>query len=147
MIGNSGEDGVCSIDLFEGDDEGKFVLEGERAEGPEQVRAFDHPWGEAVCATDKQRTRFSRISLDFPDFLSKRAASQAFASFIEDQTKTSFAPAEQLSALARWIGGLDVGCLNSAETSQTRQILGNPRARVNQARFPDRDDAPAQGWS
>ena len=32
MIGNSGEDGMGAIDLFEGDDEGKFVLEGQRAE-------------------------------------------------------------------------------------------------------------------
>ena len=41
MVGNSGEDGMGSIDLFESDDEGKFVLERERAERPEQVRAFD----------------------------------------------------------------------------------------------------------
>ena len=32
MVGNSGEDGMRSIDLFEGDDKGEFVLKGERAE-------------------------------------------------------------------------------------------------------------------
>ena len=30
MVGNPGEDGMRPVDLFEGDDEGKFVLEGER---------------------------------------------------------------------------------------------------------------------
>ena len=145
MIGNSGEDGVCSIDLFEGDDEGKFVLKCERAERPEQVGALDDPCGESVCATDEQGTRFSGIGLDFPYFLGKRTAGQGFASLVKDQAKASFASAEQLSGLARRIGGLDVGCFDSAEASQSRQVFRNARAGVGQARFTDRDDAPAQG--
>ena len=82
MVGNSSEDGMGSIDLFEGDDEGKFVLERERAERPEQVRAFDDARGESVCASNEKGTRFSRIALDFPYLLSKRAAAQAFASLV-----------------------------------------------------------------
>ena len=33
----AGEDGVGAVELFEGDNEGEFVLEGEGAEGPEEV--------------------------------------------------------------------------------------------------------------
>jgi hypothetical protein len=145
MIRNSGEDCMGSIDLFKGDDEGKFVLEGVWAERPEQVCAFDDSSRQSVCATDKKGTRFSRITLDFPYFLRKTAAGQAFAALIKDQAKASFAAAEQLSGLPRRIGRLDVGCLDSAEASQSRQVFGNARPGVGQARFTDRDDAPAQG--
>ena len=82
------------VDLFEGDDEGKFVLEGERTERPEQIRTFDDPCGESVCATDEKGTCFSRIALDFPYFLREPAAGQAFAALVKDQAKTSFAPAK-----------------------------------------------------
>ena len=145
MVGNSGEDGMRSIDLFEGDHEGKFVLERERAERPEQVRAFDDARREPVCASDEKGTRFSGIALDFPYLLGKCAAVQAFASLVQDQAKASFAPAEQLSAFTRWIRRFDVGCLDSAEAPQAGEVFGNARAGVGQARFTDRDDAPAQG--
>jgi hypothetical protein len=145
VVGSSGEDGMGSIDLFEGDDESKFVLKRERAERPEQVRAFDDARGEAVCASDEKGTCFSGIALDFPYLLGKRAAAQAFASLVQDQAKASFAPAEQLSAFTRWIRWFDVGCLDSAEAPQAGEVFGNARAGVGQARFTDRDDAPAQG--
>jgi len=108
------------VDLFEGDDEGKFVLEGERTERPEQVRTFDDPCGESVCATDEKSACFSRIGLDFPYHLRKRSAGQVLASLVENQAKASFAPAEQLGALARWIGWFDVSRLDSAEAPQAR---------------------------
>ena len=147
MVGQSGEDGMGSIDLFEGDDEGKFVLEGERAERPEQVCAFHDPGGKSVGAPDEQGTCFSRIGLDFPYHLRKRSAGQVLASLVENQAKASFAPAEQLSGLTRRIGGLDIGSLDSAEAAEAREVFGNARAGVDQARFTNRDDAPAQGRS
>jgi hypothetical protein len=136
---------MSSIDLFEGDDEGKFVLERERAERPEEVGAFDDVRGESVCATDDEGTSFSGISLDLPDFLGKGAAGQSLAPFVEDEAKASFTPAEHLSALTRRIRRLDVGGLDRAEASQARQVFGNTHPGINQTRFTNRDDAPAQG--
>ena len=103
MVGNPREDGMRPVDLFEGDDEGKFVLEGEGTERPEQIRAFDDARGEPVRASDEKGARFSRIGLDFPDLFGKRSAGQAFTPLVKDQAKTSFAPAKQLGAFARWI--------------------------------------------
>lgn len=145
MVGDAGEDGVGSIDLFEGNEESKFVLERQRAERPEQVRAFDNPWRESVCATDEEGTRFSWIGLDFPYFRRKRTAGQVFARLIQDQAKATFAPAEQLGALPRRVGWLDVGGLDSAEAPQSCQVFGDACTGVGQARLADCDDTPAQG--
>jgi hypothetical protein len=145
MVGESGEDGVGSIDLFEGNDESKFVLESQRAERPEQVRAFDNSWGESVCATDEKGTRFAWIGLDFPYFLGKRAAGQVFARFVQDQAKATFAPVEQLGALARRVRRLNVGSLNSAEAAESSQVFGDASTGVGQARLANCDDTPAQG--
>ena len=94
MVGNPRENGMRPVDLFEGDDEGKFVLEGEGTERPEQIRAFDDSCGESVCATDEKSACFSRIGLDFPYLFRKRSAGQAFSPLVKDQAKTSFAPAK-----------------------------------------------------
>jgi hypothetical protein len=85
---------MSSIDLFKGDDEGKFVLERERTERPEEVGALDDVRGESVCATDDEGTCFSGIALDFSDFLGKGAAGQSLTPLVEDEAKASFAPAE-----------------------------------------------------
>ena len=38
VVGFAAFDGVDAVDLFEEDDESEFVLEGERAEGPDFLR-------------------------------------------------------------------------------------------------------------
>ena len=94
-------------------------------ERPEQIRAFDDSCGESVCASDEKGACFSRIALDFPYLFGKRSAGQAFAPLVKDQAKTSFAPAEQLGAFARWIRRFDVGRLDSAEAPQAREVFGS----------------------
>jgi hypothetical protein len=57
MVQKAGENCLCAVDLFQGDDECEFVLEGEGAEGPEEVRTLEDAFGEAVCASHDERAR------------------------------------------------------------------------------------------
>jgi hypothetical protein len=51
----TGQDGVGAVELFEGDDEGEFVLEGERAEGPEEVGGVEQGLIVSVRPANDQR--------------------------------------------------------------------------------------------
>jgi hypothetical protein len=51
----TGQDGVGAVELFERDDEGEFVLEGERAEGPEKVGGVEQGLIVSVRPADDQR--------------------------------------------------------------------------------------------
>ena len=145
MVGNAGENRVRSIDLFERDDEGQFVLEGERAQGPEEVCAGQHAFREPVCPADDECADFSRIALDFPDLFGEPAAGKALAVFVENQAEAALATSEQLAAFALGVRLLDRGRVDWTEATQAREILGDAGTGIGQAGFADGDDTPAQG--
>jgi hypothetical protein len=51
----TGQDGVGAVELFKGDNEGELVLEGERAEGPEEVGGVEQGLIVSVRPADDQR--------------------------------------------------------------------------------------------
>jgi hypothetical protein len=51
VVWDARQDGVCAINLFQSDDQGHLVLEGEGTEGPEEVGGLSHPFGEPVRPT------------------------------------------------------------------------------------------------
>ena len=64
MIRDAGQDGVRAINLLQRDDERHLVLEGEGAEGPEQVRGLTHAFGEPIRTAHEERTSLAGIALD-----------------------------------------------------------------------------------
>ena len=52
MVGVARQNGAGAVELFEGDDEGEFVLEGQGAEGPEEVGGFEQRAVVAVGAAE-----------------------------------------------------------------------------------------------
>ena len=145
MVGNTGENRVRSIDLFERDDQGQFMLEGERAQGPKEVCAGQHAFREPVRPADDECADFSRIALDFPDLFGEPAAGKALAVFVENQAEAALAAAEQLAAFALGVRRLDGGGVDRAEASQACEIFGDASTGIGEAGFADGNNTPAQG--
>jgi hypothetical protein len=85
MVPKAGENCVCAVDLFQGDDECEFVLEGEGAEGPEEVRTLEDAFGEPVCASHDECASLSGIAFDLSNHFGEGSTCEALSSLIENQ--------------------------------------------------------------
>ncbi len=90
MVGPSCPDASRAVDLFEGDDEGKFVLEGEGAEGPEKVCFCAHGVAPPVGGTDENGAFGDRAVFQILEFGSEGSAGELAAAFIEEDAETPF---------------------------------------------------------
>jgi hypothetical protein len=108
VVRDARQDGVCAINLLQGDDEHHLVLEGEGTQGPEKVSALTHPFREPIRPAHQQRASLARIAFDSLNLFCERAAGELFPAAIEHEPKATLAATQQLAAFVHRIGGLDM---------------------------------------
>ena len=86
MVGRSGEDRFSAVDLLEGYEQGEFVLEGLRAERPQQTSPGAGGFIPSIGCSDQQCKTRNRAVAEFLDFGRKGAAGEGFSSLVEKHT-------------------------------------------------------------
>jgi len=94
VVGSAREDHVGAVDLLEGDDESEFVLEGECAQRPKEIRTASHGFVPSVGSTDEEGAARDRLVFEFLDPCGKRAAGELLAAFIEQNAVASLGERE-----------------------------------------------------
>ena len=82
------QDGVRAVELFEGDDEGEFVLQGEGTEGPEEIRGLKEGLVVSVCAANNDGDRAGGLA-PLVDLGRQLAAGQRRAAFVQNHAKVA----------------------------------------------------------
>ena len=95
----TGEDGVGAVELFEGDDEGEFVLEGQGAEGPAEVGLSEEALVVTIGAADDEGHIACRL-LPLSDLRGKFAAGDRASLFVQDHAEASCLLEDHALALA-----------------------------------------------
>ena len=86
MVGRSGEDRFSAVDLLEGYEQGEFVLEGLRAERPQQISPRAGGFIPSIGCSDQQCKTRNRAVAELLDFRRKGAAGEGFSSLVEKHT-------------------------------------------------------------
>lgn len=133
--------GVGAVDLFEGDDEGEFVLEREGAEGPDEVGFVDQFAGVSVGPADEEGD-IASVGLPLLELGGEGAAGEGLAVFVEDHAKAAFAAGQQFGGLAGLVTGLDGDQLERGNFFEAREILISSGPGVGESRFANGEDFP-----
>ena len=136
MIRMTRHDGAGAVDLFEGDDEGEFVLQGESAEGPEETGRIEQLAGVAIGPADDEGDGAGGL-LPGIDLRGELAAGELLAVFIENHPETSFAAVQQFGAFAGRVARLDSDYFERGKFSEAREILVSSGFGVGEGGFAD----------
>ena len=138
------EDGVGAVELFEGDDEGEFVLEGDGAKGPEEVGAFEESRGVSVGAADDEGDRACRL-LPMVDLGGELAAGELLSVFVENDAEVVLGAGQEVGGFTGAVGGFDGGLLDGRETREALEVFVTTGLGVSEGGFSDGEQQPFHG--
>jgi hypothetical protein len=118
----AGENSAGAVELFEGDDEGEFVLEGEGAEGPEEVGLIEETLVVSVGAADDDRHGTGSL-LPLAELGRELAAGEWSSVFVEDHAEAAFTADEEVGGFAWLVGCFDREVLDGCELGKAGEIF------------------------
>jgi tRNA threonylcarbamoyladenosine dehydratase len=143
MIRFSAQDRVDAVDLFEQNNEGEFVLQGEPAQGDDMIGAAPQLGGMPVGAADENGDPFHRIHLPALDPAHKISGGPGLAALVENDAHRPLARGEQGLAVFDLAGVFPVGLqLEGGVAGETLLIFLDSPLGVAERRFPDGEDLP-----
>ena len=142
MVGSAREDHVSAVNLLKGDNEGEFVLEGECAQRPEEIRAASHGFVPSVGGADEERAARDRMVFEFLDSCGKSTAGELLAPFIEQNAVATLGEGQH--ALMETSAGFDKVGFHFGDRAEASEIFFDALTGERQGRLPGRDDPPVQ---
>ena len=142
MVGRSGEDRFGAVDLLEGYEQGEFVLEGLRAERPQQIGPRARDFIPSVGSADKECKTRNRAIAELLDFRRKGATGEGFSTLVEKQTVAAIGKLEH--PLVQAGTGFDKVALNFGKCPQAPEVFLNTDLCEIQRRSAGCDDFPGQ---
>ena len=133
------------MDLFEGDDEGEFVLEGLRAERPEEVGAGTGFFVPAVGGPDEEGAFGNRAVLEFLDFGGEGAAGEGGAAFVEQDAVAAFRKFQH--APVQGGSGFDEMDFGFARALDAGEVVLDAEAGEFERGLAGGEDFPGQRWT
>lgn len=143
VIGFAAFDGIDAVELFEEDDEGEFVLEGEGGEGEDEVALAAKFVGVAVGAADEKGDRL-HVATEFEDVdaFDELGGGESFAAFVEGDAEGARALLEELFGLVLFLEVVD---LQFAGAGEAPLVVGDAVGGVAEFWFADGEDAEFHG--
>ena len=134
MVGRTGEDRLGAVELLESDQQGEFVLEGLRAEGPKQIGFRACRGVPSIRRPDQQRTTRNTAILEGLDFRREGPTRKLPASLIQQNPELPLASSSIFSArrapvLTKWIS-------NFEQPARRRPYSSMPNLAKSSAGFP-----------
>ena len=142
MVGRSGENRFGAVDLLEGYEQGEFVLEGLRAERPQQTSPGAGGFIPSVGSSDQQCKTRNRAVAEFLDFGRKGAAGEGFSSLVEKHTVAAIGKLEH--PLVQAGTGFNEVALDLGKCPQAPEVFLNTDFCEIQRRSAGCDDFPGQ---
>lgn len=142
MVGRPGEDRFGAVDLLEGYEQGEFVLEGLRAERPQQIGPRARDFIPSVGSADKECKMRNRAVAEFLDFGRKGAAGEGFSSLVEKHTVAALGKLEH--PLVQAGTGFNEVALDFSKCPQAPEVFLNTDLCEIQRRSAGCDDFPGQ---
>lgn len=133
------EDGVRAVELFEGDNEGEFVLQGERTEGPEEIGLIEESFVVAV-GTANDHGHGAGGLLPLGELRGELAAGELLSVFVEDDPKITLAAGEKFGGFAGAVGGFDAGMFDGCEFGEAGEVFVAAGFGIGEGRFADGED-------
>lgn len=142
MVGRSGEDRFGAVDLLEGYEQGEFVLEGLRAERPQQIGPRARDFIPSVGSADKECKTRNRAVAELLDFRRKSAAGEGFSSLVEKHPVAALGKLEH--PLVQAGTGFNEVALNFGKGVQSREVFLDADFGELKRRPTCGDDFPGQ---
>ena len=145
VVGGAGEDSLGAVDLFEGDDEGEFVLEGLGTEGPEEVGAgagFPIP---AFGAADEEGDFWNGAVPEFLDFGGEGAAGECGAALVEQDAVAAIRKFQH--APVQGGSGFDEMDFGFARALEAGEVVLDAEAGEFERGLAGGEDFPGQRWT
>jgi len=145
VVGFAAFDGVDPVDLFEEDDESEFVLEGERAEGPDFLGGGAEGWAVAVCAADEEGDAFGAGHFPAVDADAEGVGGEGAAAFVHGDAETAVGGAEE-TFFDFFAGAVaDVFDFELAHAGEAGGVIGDAVAGPWESGAADGEDFPVHG--
>ena len=133
MVGVVAEEGLDAVELFEEDDEGEFVLEGEGGKGEEEVRLFAGGGGVAVGGAEEVGDGLDGgVELPGFGFSGELFGGEEFAALVEDDAEGSLGAGEEGGGGLFRVAGLGVPEVEAAEALEAPEVFGGAGLGVGQ---------------
>lgn len=142
MVGGTGKDHVSAVNLLEGDDQSEFMLEGECAQRPEEIRTASRGFVPSVGGADEESAARDRLVFEFSDSCGKSTAGELFAALIEKNAVATFRESEH--ALMETGAGFDKVGFDFCDRAKASEIFLDARSGESQGGLSGRDDPPVQ---
>ena len=144
MVGVARQNGAGAVELFEGDDEGEFVLESQRAEGPAEVGSLEQTLVVSVSAADDDGHGTGGL-LPLVELGGELAAGEWCSVFVEDHAEAAFTAGEEVGAFAWFVGCFDRDVFDGYELGQACEIFIASRFGVGEGGLADGEQQPFHG--
>ena len=144
MIWMPRQNGAGAVELFEGDDEGEFVLEGQGAKGPTEVGLMEEALVVAIGPADEE-SHITCLFLPLGDLRGKFATGRRVAALIKDHAEASFATGEKVGAFACFVRRFDGEVFDRGELGQPPKILLASGLGVGESGLAHGEEEPFHG--
>ena len=141
MIWMPRQNGAGAVELFEGDDEGEFVLEGQGAKGPTEVGLMEEALVVAIGPADEE-SHIACFLLPLGDLHGKFATAQRVAALIKDHAEASFAAGEKVGTFSCFVRRFDGEVFDRGELGQPPKILLASGLGVGESRLAHGEEEP-----
>ena len=142
MVGRSGENRFSAINLLEGYEQRKFVLEGLRPQRPQQIGPRARGIVPSIRCTNKERQTRHRAVAELLDFRRKGAAGKGFSTLIEKHTMAAIGKIEH--PLVQAGTGFNKVTLDFGKSPQAGEVIFDTDFCEIQRRSAGCDDFPGQ---
>ena len=118
VVGGAGQEGVNSVDLFEQDNEGEFVLHGVATKAEDVIAGGAKSRGVTISSADEEGDVFDGLELPAADLGFEFAGGPVEAAFVHGDAEAALAGFEKAGRNRFRIAGLDVADINFAERAE-----------------------------
>lgn len=147
VIGLAATQGAYTVELLEENDEGQLVLEGESAQGDDEIGTPADFLAVAVGAANENGDAFDAIHLPGGDFFRQFRGGGKRAALVEDDPQVAPGTGlEKTSGVLRLSGLFEGDDLDAAMTREPLLILGHAGAGVIEGGFADDVEDPFHEW-
>jgi hypothetical protein len=145
VVGMAGENRAGAVDLLEGNNQGEFVLEGEEAEGPEEVGLIEEALVMSIGTADDDGRGAGGL-LPFVEFRGELAAGELWSVLVEDDAEMAFAAGEEVGGFAGAVGGFDGDVLERRVFGEAGEVFVAAGFGVGEGGFADGEQQPFHGY-
>ena len=133
-----------AVKLFEGDNEGEFVLQGQGTEGPAEVGLIEETLVVSVSAADDDGHGTGGL-LPLVELGGELAAGERRSMFVKNHAEAAFTPGEEVGAFAWLVRCFDRDVLDWREFGEAAEIFVASGFGVGQGGFADGEQQPFHG--